>query len=235
MKNLAVGMAAAAALMAYAPSASAAVVIEAGPDVVQPDENVQLDVDVTPGDNVLRGTTNHTNSSVLFLAGEPVLSPPQGQARIEPLDSDGLESLIFSLESGATFLEAEFNILASVAGPVTISAFGVGGALIDAFTGSLNPLTADVDSSGQNFFGIIADASTPITSVEITAGAGTQIASIGQFRLGGISAAVPEPASWAMLLVGFAALGATMRRRRVDERAGRRLYLRRPEATNALG
>src|SRR5688572_21308523 len=102
MKVITGGIAAAAAMMALAPAASAAVLIEAGPDVVQPDETVQLDVDLDPGDAFLRGTTNQSSTVVLFEAGEAILSPPQGQARIEPLDSDGLNSLIFSLENGAT-------------------------------------------------------------------------------------------------------------------------------------
>jgi len=41
--------------------------------------------------------------------------------------------------------------------------------------------------------------------------------SIGQFRVGGISTAaepVPEPGTWALLLVGFGALGFAMRRRK---------------------
>jgi len=221
MKRLASGVAAVAAWMALAPSASAAVLIEAGPSVVQPSENVQLDVDITPGDAILRGTTNQTNSSVLFVATEPVLSPPQGQARIEALDGDGLESLIFSLENGATFTEAEFNILASVAGPVTISAFGAGGTLIEAITGSLNPFPATVSGSGQNFFGLIADAATPISSVQISSGAGTQITSIGQFRLGGVTTAVPEPAVWSLLMLGFGAIGMALRRRKASDRSAR--------------
>jgi hypothetical protein len=221
MKVITGGIAAAAAMMALAPAASAAVLIEAGPDVVQPDETVQLDVDLVPGDAFLRGTTNQTSTAVLFEAGEAILSPPQGQARIEPLDSDGLNSLIFSLENGATFTEAEFNILASVAGPITISVFDAGGALIDALVGNVNPLTADVGAAGQNFFGIVADASTPIGSVQIASGAGTEIASIGQFRLGGFGAAVPEPASWATLLLGFGALGFAIRRSKRQARVAR--------------
>jgi hypothetical protein len=221
MKVLTGGIAAAAAMMALAPAASAAVLIDEGPNVVQPDETVQLDIDLVPGDAFLRGTTNQTNTVVLFEAGEGIVAPPQGQARIEPLDADGLNSLIFSLENGGTFTEAEFNILASVAGPVTISVFGAGGTLIDALVGNLNPLTTDVGSSGQNFFGIIADTSTPISSVQISAGAGTEITSIGQFRLGGFGAAVPEPASWATLLLGFGALGFAMRRSKRQNRLAR--------------
>ncbi|MDR6126400.1 hypothetical protein QE361_002754 [Sphingomonas sp. SORGH_AS802] len=34
----------------------------------------------------------------------------------------------------------------------------------------------------------------------------------------GLVAAVPEPATWAMMLVGFAMIGSTLRRRKVNTR-----------------
>ena len=193
--------------------AHAAVIIQQSPSFVQPDEEVQLDTDLVPGDNTLRGTTNQTDSTVLFQSGSDNLaSPPQGQARIEPLDTDGLGQLTFSLENGGTFTSAEFNILAAIAGPITISAFTLQGDLIGSLT---NPLNALVGDSGQNFFGILADQSTPIGSVSIAAKGATQISSIGQFRLGGVTGPIPEPATWAMMLISFGFLGAAMRRRKL--------------------
>ena len=112
-----------AAVVAMSPAANAAVTITAGPSAVMPSENVQLDVDILPGDNILRGTTNQTNSTVLFRSSSDNLaSPPQGQARIEPLSPgsfDGLNQLTFSFENGSTFTSAEINILASVSGTFT--------------------------------------------------------------------------------------------------------------------
>jgi hypothetical protein len=58
---------------------------------------------------------------------------------------------------------------------------------------------------GNGFFGL---SSTPATVY-------------GTFSFAGASAgAVPEPASWAMMLVGFGAVGAVVRRRRVALRFG---------------
>lgn len=55
-------------------------------------------------------------------------------------------------------------------------------------------------------------------SVNLTTGAATRIGTIGAGSLIGLSlapaGAVPEPATWAMMLLGFGAIGATMRRRR---------------------
>lgn len=215
-------LAACAAAIAFAPAATAAVVIKAGASVVQPSENVQLDTDLVPGDNQVRGTTNQTNSTVLFLSStDNLASPPQGQARIVASGagaSDGLGALTFSLAGGGTFTAAEFNILAGLGGSVVLSAF-------DAANMLLASISPTISTSGQNFFGVLADASTPISSIRITAGSGTQIASIGQFRVGGISTAinspVPEPATWAFMVAGFGLLGLGLRRRRGSARGQR--------------
>jgi hypothetical protein len=63
-----------------------------------------------------------------------------------------------------------------------------------------------------NAFGLISVAGSGISRLEITNGTfgeGNWIYGIGQLTYG----AVPEPASWAMLVAGFGLIGATMRRR----------------------
>ena len=199
-----------AGAFAIALPAYATVTIENSPSYVQPEENVQLDTDLIVGDNTLQGTTNQTGSTVVFTSStDDLLAPPQGQARIEPVDGS-LGALVFSLSDLSTFTSAEFNILASVGGPVTLSAY-------DASNMLLASLSSTLSGSGQNYYGFLADSSTPITSIGIMAGPNTVISSIGQFRVGGISSVaepVPEPGTWAMLLVGFGALGFAMRRRK---------------------
>lgn len=208
-----VSFAAVAASLAVAPAAMAGVTIQAGPSFVQPSENVMLNVDLVPGDNVLRGTTNQTNSVVVFQSGtDNLVSPSQGQASIQAIGagaSDGLGQLAFSLQNGGTFSQAEFNVLAASAGGITLSA-------LDAANRVIASISPTISTSGQNFFGFLADGSTPISSIQIRAAAGTNISSIGQFRLGGVSSAVaalPEPGTWAMMLIGFGMIGFSMRRK----------------------
>ena len=216
-----------AGILALSSPASAAVTITQKPSAVQPEENVQLDTDVKPGDNVVRGTTNTTKSMVVFTSTKDSLaSAPQGQAEIRAIDassipyigtgafndaSDGLDNLTFRLEGTTTFLTAEFNIDASRDGTVTINAYDAALKIIAQTT--LNVFT--VNEAGQNYFGIFADNTTPITSIEIVAGT-AQIASIGQFRVGGIAKAmapVPEPTTWMLMLIGMAGVGFSMRRK----------------------
>ena len=217
-----------AGILALSSPASAAVTITQTPSAVQPEENVQLDTDTTPGDNRIRGTTNQTNSKVLFTStSDSLRSAPQGQAEITAIDAssipftgtgafndatDGLDNLTFRLEDmGSTFLRAEFNIDASRDGNVTIRALDAANMLIRSVTVNV----FDVDAAGQNFFGFFADNTTPITSIEITAGT-ARIASIGQFRVGGVAkamGAVPEPSTWMLMLLGMAGVGFTMRRK----------------------
>ena len=211
MRNHFIGCAAAAIVLSVATSAHAAVVIKQDPSFVQPDENVQLDTDITLGDNVVRGTTNQTNSKVVFTSmSDNLESAPQGQATITPIGTrsgDGLNNLVFRLENMSTFTSAEFNILADVGGMVTLSA-------LDSANNTINSLTATV-GNGQNFFGFLADNTTPISSISIVAADGTRITSIGQFRVSGINAvgAVPEPSTWMLMLLGMAGVGFTMRRK----------------------
>ena len=209
-----------AGILAASSPAAAAVVIEQSSSFVQPDENVQLDTDIVPGDNTIRGTTNQTKSKVVFVSTTDALaSSPQGQATITPIGdgaSDGLNNLTFSLENSSTFTQAEFNIIASVGGLVRLSAFDAANVLIsnlDAMLGVGETFT--VGANGQNFFGFLADNSTPITSIRIEALNNTQIASIGQFRVQGINAvgAVPEPTTWMLMLMGMAGIGFSMRRK----------------------
>ena len=111
----------------------------------------------------------------------------------------------------STFLTAEFNIDASRSGNVTIRALDAANMLIQSFTVNI----FNVNAAGQNYFGFLAENTTPITSIEIVAGT-AQIASIGQFRVGGVAksmGAIPEPTTWMLMLIGMAGVGFSMRRK----------------------
>ena len=94
-----------------------------------------------------------------------------------------------------------------------ISDLGIRGAL--AYTGTA--FMEDVDYFGGNFAYVTFD-----NNLYSTAGGGSVIASITGFsnlsgialkQGGAVTPAVPEPATWGMMLVGFGAAGVALRRR----------------------
>jgi hypothetical protein len=189
--------------------ASATIVIYSSPGAVQPAENVAFHNNV-PSGNSATGHTNQTSTQVNFTGIEPLVTPSQGQARIEAGDG-GLSQLSFELNSGLGFREVEFNI------------FGTGGTATQTvlnFTDQFGTVFSDTFaiSNGENFFSALAIDNQFITRVQFLLNGNVQDAR--QFRIGGIgivpdpdTSTVPEPESWAMLIVGFGLVGATMRRR----------------------
>jgi hypothetical protein len=73
--------------------------------------------------------------------------------------------------------------------------------------------------NGENRFSFTTNDGSLISSVTLLADR-TSFSSVTQFRLGSAAAAaVPEPATWAMFLVGFGAVGYSMRSRKVTNKA----------------
>ena len=88
------------------------------------------------------------------------------------------------------------------------------------FTGNDNTTTAngDIQNSARLTFGFLSgvgfNANTNNTyRIDLTAG-GNTVTSFAQIGTGAAVAAVPEPATWAMMLIGFGAMGVSLRRRR---------------------
>jgi hypothetical protein len=113
-----------------------------------------------------------------------------------------LNNLTFTV-SGSTFTTATFNLIGD--GSVTIFGTDAGG---DAFS------EAFTLGTGSNFFGIVATGGDVLTGFTVNSTSGFQ--DLRQLRLGGVSvsSAVPEPGTWAMMLLGFGGMGVAMRRRR---------------------
>jgi hypothetical protein len=192
---------------ALAAPANAAITIYNSAGHVQPPENVLLNNDST-GTTVF-GLTNNTDTSVSFLSlanGVTLIAPAGGQARVEAVGS-ALDTLRFFLTNGQRFGEVEFDLhkATGATGNVTVTFFGSFGTEVRTFDlGNGNNWIAAETSGGDLITAISFDTNGP------------GVDDIRQVRLGGITAvgtAVPEPATWAMLLGGFGVVGASMRRR----------------------
>jgi hypothetical protein len=146
-----------------------------------------------------------------------VISANGGQARVEgslngatqaPNDTLALTSLNFALASG-TFNNLEFNLFGAANGDSASFAITDNEGQVFNFTRALG--------TGENFFGFQGILGESIANVAITTTAGIQ--DIRQIRLDETPrvGAVPEPGTWAMMLIGFGAVGVGMRRRRRTE------------------
>ena len=217
------------ALIAATP-ANAAIQLcyETGNDIPQcaaTTANVNVDnITGTPvgGVSTVGGHLNNNPAQLLTFtsATETLIGDGSGQAVVSSLDEllDG--DVTFAL-TDATFNLATFNLNPLGGSSSDTPATSVQVTYNPTFGGA--PITYTLDTNGRNFYGIYGSAGEQIQS--ITFGgylpAGSGIADIRQVRLAGIqplTGAVPEPATWAMLLVGFGAIGASLRRRKSSPR-----------------
>ena len=184
-------------------AASAATIISCGgaSSCITDTDNVLLDS--ATGVMVGTGETNTTPAaSVEFTSTTDLLNlDASGQATISAVD-EVLNSLTFTLLGGAIFERAEFNLFNGAANPLSVT--------IMTNTGSSE--TFDIaNANGANRFGITADAGESLSSVTFTSAVGFD--SLRQLRIGGVTTpgAIPEPATWLMMLIGFGLLGGVMR------------------------
>jgi hypothetical protein len=193
-----------AAIAAFASPASAAIEVQTGGGFVQPSENVLTNTSQTA--NSVQGYTNQTNTSVTVTSTSDVISTTasQGQARFTPVDGSLDQGTIF-LTNGSTFTQAEFNLFNALPQTTLVDIF-INGAFYQQF--SLN-------ANGENYFGFNATGGDVFTSIGFNTN-GTGVVDLRQVRIGGIqaAAAVPEPATWALMLLGFGGMGVAMRRNR---------------------
>jgi hypothetical protein len=158
----------------------------------------------TSGQNTVQASFNSGTRTFtgMFTAGEALNANASGQANLTAVDGAITGPLTFML-NGGTFTTATFDLL------------GTGSVLIQALFGDtvLGGSTVNLSESGTNFFGITATGSELFTGFRLTSQTGT-LTEVRQVRLGGVQTAVPEPGTWALMLIGFGAIGVGMRRRR---------------------
>lgn len=146
-----------------------------------------------------------------FTGSESLISPSNGQARIEGVDG-AFQTLDIRFALGYLFDRIVFNLNASADGSVTVQAINqanvIAATQVLALTGA-----------GENFINVDANAGDLIRAVIITTTVGLE--DIRQVRVGGIdtgtgSNAVPEPSTFAM--VGAGLLGLGMLSKRIQQR-----------------
>lgn len=193
-------LAAGLVLCLIASGANATIVITAGPGNVLDDENVLFNEPglITSG-SLVQGTTNQSFTWVDFFdAGEDLVSPAQGQARVEA--EDGLftnMAIALTAPPGGEFTSIIFNLNAIADGFVTLT--------VDQLVGPDVAQMFAVDGSGQNFYIATSQDGQSILAISIFSTIG--IEDIRQIRIGfGESVRVPEPATLALFGAGLAAL-----------------------------
>jgi hypothetical protein len=181
------------------------------------------------GDNVLfnngaqSGTTvfGHTQSGTIVefagttFGGGTTISANGGQARLEGTATERLTSLNWHLVGGNNFNDLEFNINTVLNGPNGGGATSVSFTLFD---NDGDPFSFNNQSlgNGANFFGFQGQGGETIASIFMTFNGGNGVQDVRQVRLDEVAAAVPEPATWAMMLLGFAGVGFMAYRRRAN-------------------
>jgi len=217
------GAAAAAVVALAASSASAAVVITANPD----DPNVQVDDSNGPAtdtvhligdgaynDFTVYGTTGPTDVGVIITGNENIKPSNLGtpQAWITTTDGSGLTFLDFALESGYHFTSIEFNLNTPQATgkpvPWAVDVFSYKGGLLEKTT-----LTGITNST---FISVWTTGGETLSHVSFNTYGTPELTGVGQLRISGLtSVAVPEPSTWALMIMGFGTAGALLRRRRL--------------------
>jgi hypothetical protein len=204
-----------AAAAAGATAANADVVICTGANCVTTDENVLVD---SASGNTAVGHTNNTNATVNYTsdsATDPnLLVNSSGQADVS--SADGLlNSLSFALANGYTFQTALFNLF-PLPGNKPNEATQITITYLDP-SGHTKQMT--INTNGQNFIGIYGTGGELFTGAGFYSGWGatpgtTGVQDMRQLRLGGVAGPVPEPATWALMILGFGGVGASMRAKR---------------------
>ena len=198
--TLAMATAAAGVAIAATPAQAAITVCAQGASCVQNTTNVKLDA-LTDGATAT-GTVGVGGPAVTFTSTDGNLSTNPGAATVFLASGGNLDNLTFTILSG--FTAAEFNLENGSPSSFTVNLTDSGG---DSFSELLTGL------NGSNIFNIVAPAGTVYTSATFSS-TGGGFADMKQLRVTLAASAVPEPATWAMMLLGFGGIGFAMRRRK---------------------
>ena len=184
-------------------SAHASLVITSGNGSF--DQLVQYQNPVSTNGGLTLTTTTNAGTSVTF-TGQEVLVGSGGQATITGTDNN-INYLSWTLtDLTLGYNDGVFKVTPSAGGATALTITA-----IDQF-GTAFTETLAIPSSG--FFNVTSLDDQLIRTITVLANG--QLDDIRQVRLGGVEtiAAVPEPTTWAMLVLGFAGVGFMAYRRR---------------------
>lgn len=210
-------------LATIAVPASAAVTLVMGDNTL----TTQIHADATMPDtgNTVYGVTFPGSTQISFL-GTSILhiTGGSGYAQINDgsaLDSQVLDDMEIFITSGGGFTGYEFTIqfAAAVVGQATPAYLTIGYELEGGGTGSFSFVDGDpvldnleFKNSAATDFRLAATGGDVITRLFLTSS--LPFDQIKQNDIELAAAPVPEPATWAMMLIGFAGAGVALRRKR---------------------
>jgi hypothetical protein len=172
--------------------------------------NVTFQSPVGNNTAILRSDTNQGDNVTFTTVGNLLFSPSNGAARITATDGS-LENLEWHLTDLKTAFDlGVFNINTPNRGGatnVTVYAYNQIGT---EFSGAFS-----LSGNGQHFFTVDANNNDLISSIRFVATGGA-VEDVRQVRIEGVESitAVPEPSTWAMMMLGFAGVGFMAYRRR---------------------
>jgi hypothetical protein len=182
-------------------------------------DNVLFNKGEQSGDTVSGFTNSTPQVGVNIRSGGATIRASGGQARVtgdlnedtnSPEDTVNLTQFQLELANGGTFNDLELRLAGGNANRASFTLIDDGGMVFNF---------NDQVISGDGRFGFRGIDGQSIASVSFTVNrAGIQ--DVRQIRLSALGTtpgnpdAVPEPATWAMMLGGFGLLGGAMRRRR---------------------
>lgn len=190
-----------------------------GASCVSGTTNVNLQGSVTsPGQAIIKGNVGPTTGPVVdFMSDDGLLEADQGAATIfrDTPKTNLLDQLTFTLESGA-FTKAEFNLEQG-----TPKTFDIVLSVASCVVGPCFKVVTIDNSAGSNVFDIIGDPGESFTSASFVSTGAGGFQTFKQLRLvmADNVTAVPEPATWGLMLLGFGGIGMAMRRRRKERGA----------------
>ena len=161
-------------------------------------------------DVILTGTTTDSNDLRLSSGqGQAVVTGALDAGTSNPNDTFDLTAFNLALENDATFDWIELSLMGT--GTVTFSLLDDNGT---TFTSDANGDFIFDLTNGQNKFAFQAINGQAIAGLSFDVANGG-VDSVRQIRINPAAGiAVPEPATWGMMLVGFGAIGFAMRRKR---------------------